>query len=74
MLRVEADGLLLAAKRLRQMSKEAADQGRWPIEFADGEEVQAPLSAAEAVEAAVEASDDGERLDEDYVAEEAGET
>ena len=70
MLRVEADGLLLAAKRLRQMSKEAAEQGRWPVEFADGEEAREPL----AIETAAEEPDDGERLDEDYVAEEAGET
>ena len=44
MLRVEADGLLLAAKRLRQMSEEAADGERWPIEFADGDEVRVPCA------------------------------
>ena len=67
MLRIEADGLLLAAKRLRQMSKEAAEQGQWPVEFADGEEAQ-PLSVAEAIETAWPDGVD------DYMAEEAAET
>lgn len=38
MLRVEADGIMVSAKRLRQMAAEAVEQGVWPIEFADGEE------------------------------------
>ena len=38
MLRVEADGILVAAKRLRQMASEAEEQGVWPVEFASGEE------------------------------------
>jgi len=62
MLRVEADGLLLAAKRLRQMSEEAADGERWPIEFADGDEVRVPC-AAEVVGVAEE-TDDGERYED----------
>lgn len=38
MLRVEADGILVAAKRLRQMATEAEEQGTWPVEFAAAEE------------------------------------
>ena len=45
MLRVEADGLQLGAKRLRRMAEEAKVQGRWPIEFAAGEEDEAPDEA-----------------------------
>ncbi len=38
MLRVEADGIMVSAKRLRQMAAEAAEQSAWPVEFASGEE------------------------------------
>jgi len=68
MLRVEADGLLLAAKRLRQMSKEAADCGRWPIEFADGDEAQLPCAVGEA------GADEDVWIGVEEADEEAGET
>jgi len=42
MLRSEADGFALAAQRLRKMSDEAKEHGRWPVEFSAGEEADAP--------------------------------
>ncbi len=71
MLRVEADGILLSAKRLRRMATEVLEQGAWPIEFADGEEdtpeakealsrMLAPIRETEAAAAAAPAEDAGD--------------
>lgn len=67
MLRVEADGLQLAAVKLRTMSEEAKE-GQWPVEFAPGEEVGAPDVV---VESDMAVPDEAEVEVEERMAEEA---
>jgi len=70
MLRSEADGFALAAKRLREMSGEAKEHGRWPMEFSAGEEDGAPDIAPDTVAEADDEYDDEYEV-ETRIAEEA---
>jgi len=82
MLRVEADGILLSAKRLRRMAAEAEEQGVWPVEFTASEEdtpevketlarMLAPVRDEAVAEAADENAIEAEAEDENAIEAEA---